>query len=159
MWNLSRLQENDVNELYATLFEENAEALKKTLQLLLDDEATERSPIDELTDQLNQYIYEALDLALGTKPAKPKHWKWFWTSELEQMAKQRERCYQQWRRSIGINRGLKWEVLQQAGSMTQTCYQGLTTTSLSQFLHLAGKELLQSYQGYQANASSSPNVG
>lgn len=114
MWNLSRLQENDVEQLYVTRFEENAEALKNTLQLLLDDEATERPPIDELTEQLNQYIYEALDLALGTKPARPKHWKWFWTRELEQMAKQRERCYQQWRRSIGINRGLKWELLQQA---------------------------------------------
>jgi hypothetical protein len=30
------------------------------------------------------------------------------------MAKQRERCYQQWRRSIGKKRGHKWELLQQA---------------------------------------------
>ncbi|CAO3664058.1 unnamed protein product [Umbelopsis vinacea] len=84
-------QKNDVEQLYVTRFEENAEALKNTLQLLLDDEANERPLIDELTEQLNHYIYEALDLALGTKPARPKHWK----------------C-------IGKKRGHKWELLQQA---------------------------------------------
>jgi hypothetical protein len=104
-WILSRLNEEDVEKLYVARFEYRAEPLLLPLQTLVEA-TTRRTDIDDLTTQLNQCIYDALDAALGTKPARRKHWKWFWTVELEQLALFREKCYQRWRRSTGLDRGI-----------------------------------------------------
>ncbi|KAG2171679.1 hypothetical protein INT43_008059 [Umbelopsis isabellina] len=106
-WNLSRLSEEDVEKIYAARFEERAEPLLMALQDLLEDQTPERPDIDALTTELNQCIYDALDTALGTKPTRHKYWKWFWTMKLQQLAEFREFCYQRWRRSTGLDRGLR----------------------------------------------------
>jgi hypothetical protein len=113
-WNLSRLSEEDVEKLYVARFEERAEPLLHILQTLIEEPLPTRPDIDAMTTELNQCIYDAMDTALGTKPARPKHWKWFWTMELQQLADFRELCYQRWRRSTGLNRGIRWTEHQQA---------------------------------------------
>lgn len=66
-------------------------------------------PIDDLTTDLNNAIYDSLDKTLGRKGNKAySRLKWFWTPELDQAVKRREHFYTKWRRALTAPNKLKW---------------------------------------------------
>ena len=114
LWNLSRLDEEGPRELYIASFNSKAEPLLAHLQAIMESPPPESPNIDEMADQLNDNVYHALTLALGTRTPRPHHWKWFWTPDLQSKAKYRDHCFRRWRRAHGIERPDLWELYQTA---------------------------------------------
>lgn len=108
LWNLSRLMEDDVRELYQSTFATCTADLTTQLHDIHSSSPPTRPPIDDINDQLNTAIYTALDRSVGSRQTRPKHWKKFWTKDLQDLADARERCYKRWRRAIGLDKVTWW---------------------------------------------------
>lgn len=109
LWNLSRLREPEIRELYQSTFATQTAELKTQLEELRSSPPTTRPPIDNINDQLNTVIYTALDKSVTPRQPRPKYWKKFWTKDLQDLAEARERCYKRWRRAIGIDKVQWWQ--------------------------------------------------
>jgi hypothetical protein len=104
-WNLSRLQEKDVLELYQNTLSDNLVSLHTHLQHDLRHPQSSPPNIDLYTDQLNHAIYAALDKSLGSKPPKARNGNsWFWTNHLQQLVDRREHLFKQLRHTPGLQR-------------------------------------------------------
>jgi hypothetical protein len=112
LWNLSRLAEEEPRQLYIDTFISKARPLLTQLHSLTDSPPVERSDIDDLTDQLNQTIYDSLSTTLGARVARPKHWKWFWNKDLQTKSHYRDNCFRRWKRSHGIEAPELWDIHQ-----------------------------------------------
>ena len=55
--------------------------------------------IEQMGHDILAAIYDALDLSVTRSTARPKNWKWFWTTALQEKADQREEAYRRWRQS------------------------------------------------------------
>lgn len=108
IWRLSRLKNSNIQEQYAQRFASNIQALRQKLAILLTIEDIQTSQIDDLSDELYEAIYEALDTSVGPKATPPKEAKWFWTPALQAAVKNREFCYRKWRRSVGTGKMIWW---------------------------------------------------
>lgn len=104
MWNLSKLQELDIAELYETIFAASSESLLERMHDLVDHPPPSAPNIDQLADPLNELIYDALSRSVGDRSPRPKHWKWFWTEALAAAAAYRDTCYRKWRRAVGVEK-------------------------------------------------------
>ncbi|KAG1443387.1 hypothetical protein G6F55_012690 [Rhizopus delemar] len=104
LWNLSRLKEPEVQQLYVSTFCSLSAALLDQLQQLCSSPPSTRPPIDHLNDELNAAIYSALDKSVGSRTSRPKQWKRFWTSQLQALADRRDWLYRKWRWSLGIDK-------------------------------------------------------
>ncbi|KAG2178938.1 hypothetical protein INT43_001785, partial [Umbelopsis isabellina] len=109
MWNLSRLQEDEVSALYVRAFSSASQALRVRLLAHLDQPQLGRPDIDGLAEELNELIYSALSRSVGDKKPRPKHWKWFWTPALMDAAAARDYCYRRWNRAVGLDKIPWWE--------------------------------------------------
>jgi hypothetical protein len=109
MWNLSRLQEEEVCDLYVRAFSCASQALRDRLLAHVDQPQLGRPNIDQLTDELNELIYSTLSQSVGDKKPRPKHWKWFWTPALIEAAAVRDYYYRRWNRAIGLDKVPWWE--------------------------------------------------
>jgi hypothetical protein len=103
-WKLQRLEENDIKTKYVSTFHELSAPLIDQLTTILSAPPTNsytcanaRADIDDIATALTTHIYTALDQSATPSPVRPKHWKWFWTSDLQQLADHRQQCYTQWR--------------------------------------------------------------
>ncbi|CAO3659212.1 unnamed protein product [Rhizopus stolonifer] len=74
LWNLSRLQELDVRQLYVAQFQSLVSPLVETLSSIKSSPPTSQPPIDAFNDTLNEAIYSALDKTVGPRPNRPAHW-------------------------------------------------------------------------------------
>ncbi|KAG1090391.1 hypothetical protein G6F40_013138 [Rhizopus arrhizus] len=114
LWNLSRLKEPEVLKLYVSTFGSLSAALLDQLQQLCASPPSTRPPIDHLNDELNAAIYSALDKSVGSRVSRSKHWKKFWTSQLQALADRRDWLYRKWRWSLGIDKAYWWGLHQEA---------------------------------------------
>lgn len=72
MWNLSRLQEPEVRDLYCDTFTSLSAPLLQDLSSIQSAAPTTQPPIDDLNGRLNDIVYKALDTAVGSRQARPK---------------------------------------------------------------------------------------
>ncbi|KAI9011848.1 hypothetical protein CLU79DRAFT_806011 [Phycomyces nitens] len=114
LWNLSRLKEPDVLQLYTDSLILNATPLLNTLQDIVQNPPSSPPPIDALTNDFNTLIYDSLSSSIGTRPHRPSKWKKFWTPALQAAADHRDGCYKQWRRACGIDKINWWSRHQHA---------------------------------------------
>jgi hypothetical protein len=112
LWNLSRLNEPDVCDLFVARFSSLSAPLLDKLQQFTN--VTSCPPIDSLNGELNDAIFSALDQSVGSRVSRPKHWKKFWTSALQAAADLRESYYRKWRRASGIDKIYWWNKHQEA---------------------------------------------
>ncbi|CDS14377.1 hypothetical protein LRAMOSA06546 [Lichtheimia ramosa] len=99
-WKLQRLEDPEVKQLYVDKFTETASTLVDTINTYLDNNAPQvpsQQVLDNLNNQLLKAITDALDSSVTRGRMRPKHWKWFWTDELERLAKKREVAFRAWR--------------------------------------------------------------
>jgi hypothetical protein len=109
LWNLSRLAEPGLVDLYRQTFFSSTSSLSQHLEELIQHPPPTRPPIDDIATSLTDLITSALDQAVGNRPHRPKHWQWFWTADLQQRAHYREHCYRKWRRTVGIEKAEWWQ--------------------------------------------------
>lgn len=143
-WNLSRLQENDVCELYATTVANNMISLHTKIQLLLRQPPSTIPDIDELCTQFTNNIHHALDTALGTRSPKPKDKNaWFWTPHLQDLVDKREKYFKKLKHTYGLSRIPLLNLYQQAKQQLKLAIKARRRTTWREFLdHL-------SHQDYQ----------
>jgi hypothetical protein len=77
MWNLSQLQEVEPSELYESIFADSRASARAVYVNSLIAPPTSRSNIEQLADELNELIYDALTRYVGDRSPRPKHRKWF----------------------------------------------------------------------------------
>ena len=119
MWQLSKLKESDVANLYKNDFVSQTESLLSDLQseveLITDrPELCIQPDFDFLNERLCNAVYRALDWSVGVRPSRPKHWHKYWTSALQKSAEYRDHCYKKWRHSSVVDKLLWWQKHQQA---------------------------------------------
>lgn len=109
LWNLSRLQEKEVADLYVRTFSSASQDLRARILTQLNQPELGRPDIDRLAEELNELIYAALSRSVGDKQPRPKHWKWFWTPALMNAAAARDYFYRRWHRAPGLDKIPWWE--------------------------------------------------
>ena len=114
IWHLSRLNEAPVQNLYASTFSQAAVPLQSQIQSLIENPPYTLPPIDAITDELNRFIYDSLDTAVGSRCPRPDKWKPFWNPTLQEAADHRELTYKRWRRAVGLDKVPWWERYQSA---------------------------------------------
>ena len=120
LWHLSRLQEEPSRDLYIHQFKNNSQDLLGRLREIAENPPPQQPPIDDLSTELTEYIYQSLTSSIGNRQHRPKEWKWFWTPQLEEAAKLRDRLYRRWRRAVGLDKVEWWERHQQAHAEFRT---------------------------------------
>ena len=112
-WNLSKLKEPEIDELYCDHFEKNTQYLVDSLarhftvtQHVRPEAA--KPDLDVINGQLCEAIYTALDSSVGSKPKKAPHHKKYWTDEIQQAAKTRAKRYKEWRQNLGFDKLVSW---------------------------------------------------
>ncbi|GAN11383.1 RNA-directed DNA polymerase from mobile element jockey-like [Mucor ambiguus] len=63
--------------------------------------------IEEIGKQINDAIYFSLDTSVTKSSLRPKHWKWFWTQELEDLAEEKKTQHIKWRKSLRYHDDLR----------------------------------------------------
>ncbi|KAG1436829.1 hypothetical protein G6F56_013389 [Rhizopus delemar] len=58
---------------------------------------------------LTSIIHSCLDDSVGRKQPRGPSNAWFWTSDLQKLFDRRELYRRQWKRAVGINKGLRWQ--------------------------------------------------
>lgn len=115
IWNLSRLRESEVRDLYVDSFSAQVAPLRDHLQVLVESPPASCPPIDALNDTLLESIYTSLDRSVGQRTHRPSStWKRFWSLDLQALADKRDSCYRRWRRSEGLDKIGWWDLHQQA---------------------------------------------
>lgn len=132
-WKLSKLSKIKPLFLYQTLFRTSIVPLVDTLSGLVSAPPLIRPDIDALNDSLNQCLYESLDGSIGVKTGRPGHWKKFWTQEIEDAARQRDRLYSKWRHSLGIVKVKNWAVYKNAHQKFRSLIQAAKRRSWKKF--------------------------
>jgi hypothetical protein len=112
-WQLSKLFEPDVCNLYCQAFDHSIEPLLTTLEHHIDmldhNRNTGSKPdFEQINTSLCDSIYSSLDSSIGKRPARPAQWKKYWTPALQQAASWRNECYSKWRRSYGLDKVSCW---------------------------------------------------
>ncbi|KAJ1966871.1 hypothetical protein IWQ62_002200, partial [Dispira parvispora] len=107
-WNLSRLKEPDVCDLFYHKFASLAFSLVQDLRALVSSPPRSRPDIDAINQRLNDAIYTALDQSVGARAQRPAHWKKFWTPDLQEAADRRERYYRRWKHSRSAMDKIYW---------------------------------------------------
>ncbi|KAG0162961.1 hypothetical protein DFQ30_000965, partial [Apophysomyces sp. BC1015] len=107
--------------------------LQRQLQHFLLEEPQQHPPINDLSDMLNQSLYQALDNSIGTKATPPKSAKWFWTPALQDAVNRREHCYRKWRRAAGTAKISWWIAHQEARARLRLAVRARRNTTWRNF--------------------------
>ncbi|KAI8635965.1 Endonuclease/exonuclease/phosphatase [Parasitella parasitica] len=104
-WKLKRLDDLDVYELYIDTFTQQSQSIIRTIT----DIQTLQSytQIEEIGKQINDAIYFSLDTSVTKSSLRPKHWQWFWTQELEDLAEEKKTHHIRWRKSLRYHDDLR----------------------------------------------------
>lgn len=134
LWNLTKLLEPKVSELYTRHFVQNAKELFDSLdytrqQLRQCPEHAEKPDMDALNDTLCSAIYSALDNTVGNRKPRPATWHKYWTPALQAVAAIRNNCYRRWRNANGVDKVFCWIKYQVAKK--NLCRDILTAKRLS----------------------------
>ena len=132
-WKLSKLGKVKPLGLYQCLFRSSVAPLVVTLSGLVSAPPKTRPDIDALNDSLNQCLYEALDGSVGIKTGRPGHWKKFWTPEIEDAARSRDRLYSKWRHSFGFDKVSCWIHYKEAHHRFRSLVQAAKRRSWQKF--------------------------
>ena len=132
-WKLSKLGKIKPLSLYQTLFRSSVAPLVDTLSGLVSAPPSIRPDIDTLNDSLNHCLYDSLDGSIGVKTGRPGHWKKFWTPEIEDAARSRDRLYSKWRHSTGIVKINNWAVYKHAHHQFRSLVQAAKRRSWKKF--------------------------
>lgn len=98
-WKLQRLEEREVKELYITQFESKASEIMIDMEELATQERVDTQALESIGSRIEESIHTALDNSVTRGEMRPKHWRWFWTEELQGLADRREQQYRRWRNS------------------------------------------------------------
>lgn len=102
--------------------------------LFQDFSASEQQQyLDDMHVELTSIIYDALDSSIGKKEPRDRDWKWFWTQDLEDATKKREKIYKKWHRARNINKALYWDQLQEAAEVVRRLIQSSRNKYFRQF--------------------------
>ncbi|CAO3588293.1 unnamed protein product [Absidia cylindrospora] len=101
---MQRLQEQEIHELYVSTFNEASIPILHRLKSIVDSPSSTtytydqaQRDIDDIAAEITNTIYAALDDSATPSLIRPKHWKWFWTASLQDLATKRQQCYTKWR--------------------------------------------------------------
>ncbi|KAG2192063.1 hypothetical protein INT47_006506 [Mucor saturninus] len=109
LWNLSRLGEDGPKALFQSKFVSLVAPLVDSLTDLVSNPPLVCPDIDGLNQNLNDRLYQALDSSVGVKkPNSGKKWKVFWSNEMQEAARERDRCFGRWRHSRGVDKAYWW---------------------------------------------------
>jgi hypothetical protein len=104
-WKLKRLEEIDVYKLYIETFEQQSQSI---IQTITDIHTLQSyTQIEKIGKQINDAIYFSLDNSVTKTEIRPKHWKWFWTQELEDLAAEKTKKHIQWRKALRHHNDLR----------------------------------------------------
>lgn len=98
-WKLQRLEEREVKDLYIAQFESRASQILNDMMELAAQERVDTQAIESIGTKIEESIHTALDNSVTRGKMRPKHWRWFWTEELQGLADRREQAYRRWRNS------------------------------------------------------------
>ena len=132
-WKLSKLGKVKPLGLYRCLFRSSIAPLVVTLSGLVSAPPETRPNIDALNDSLNQCLYEALDGSIGVKTGRPGHWKKYWTLEIEDAARARNRLYSKWRHAFGFDKVSCWVRYKDAHRQFRSLVQAAKRRSWKKF--------------------------
>ncbi|KAI8071362.1 Endonuclease/exonuclease/phosphatase [Gongronella butleri] len=101
LWQLDRLDDEDVLAQYVDTFAANLDPFLEDASATrqLQDRHAATASIDALGTRLTQAIHDALDASVMPTTPRPKHWKWFWTPHLQNLADARQHAFVQWKRA------------------------------------------------------------
>lgn len=152
LWKIKKLEINTDNQHIREHYQQLISIATQPIIQELDDymnDIQEDAPaiedpehfVDRIDERLTNTIYEALDASVGAKQPRPKHWKWFFTEEIQGKIQERERHYRRWRNSIGLNKAHHWRNHQQAAEAVRSLIQQAKNTHFRQFCNkLASNE-------------------
>lgn len=115
-WKLQRLEEREVKELYITQFESHATEIITEVEELKTQERVDTQALELIGTKIEESIHLALDNSVTRGELRPKHWRWFWTEEIQGLADRREHHYRRWRNSRRgtLTRAAAWRDYEQA---------------------------------------------
>lgn len=105
-WKLQRLEDPEIRRLYVDKFTTAVSTLEEDITTYLENTAPQvpsQQVMDAMNDKLVQAITDALDTSVTRGSMRPKHWKWFWTEELERLACIREEKFRAWHHARNDN--------------------------------------------------------
>ncbi|KAG1314457.1 hypothetical protein G6F62_013920 [Rhizopus arrhizus] len=65
--------------------------------------------MDLLANELTSIIHSCLDDSVGQKKPRGSGNAWFWTDDLQALFDRREQARRKWKRTVGINKVLRWQ--------------------------------------------------
>lgn len=133
-WKLSKLQKQQHSTKYEAELKTLIQPLHDTLLSLVEDTPLVRPNIDELNECLNSAIYTALDSSIGAKGDRPGHWNKYWTQEIEDAARERDKRYSRWRHApAGFGKIESWAEYKQAQRKFRSLVQAAKRRSWNAF--------------------------
>ncbi|KAI7856383.1 hypothetical protein BDC45DRAFT_567419 [Circinella umbellata] len=110
MWHLQKLKDPEIRQNYITNFTSSLQPLQQAITHHVEnDNTTTLNTVEDFTSQLDNIIYDTLDITVGRKTrAAINRLKWFWTPELEQAKDNHESYYKKWRRALHPAMKVKW---------------------------------------------------
>ena len=133
LWNLSKLHKDGPRSKYYHQLRQLLSPLQATLLDLVDNPPSARPDIDALNDTFNDCLFTALDGSIGVKTGRPGYWKKFWTQEIEDAARERDRRYRRWRHSSGIDKIDRWGLYMEAKRKFRSLVQAAKRRSWKAF--------------------------
>jgi hypothetical protein len=113
-WRLQRLQDPDILDLYIKTLQREIQQYSQLIQDALQSNSMTPQLIETLSESLVQAIYKALDMTVGAREPRPKHWKWFWNQDLQDRATQRQLLYTRWHQATIETKATKWQAYSKA---------------------------------------------
>ncbi|KAG2192064.1 hypothetical protein INT47_006507 [Mucor saturninus] len=104
LWNLNRLKKPAYLQKYRESIKEKIAPLTTKLENWVSSPTLLCPSLDLFNESFNACVYDSLYLSVGNTPSRPSYWHKYWTTELQEAAESRDRCYKRWRRSIGIDK-------------------------------------------------------
>ncbi|OAD67599.1 hypothetical protein PHYBLDRAFT_173933 [Phycomyces blakesleeanus NRRL 1555(-)] len=106
LWNLSKLAQPDTLKIYIDTASGSLDNLTEQFSAFLSSSSP--PPVDSLCSAFAQAIYDALDTAVGRRTPRTMQKYWFWSVDLQEAMDLRERSYQRWRHSSGLQKAICW---------------------------------------------------
>ena len=132
-WKLSKLTKEQPLGLLRESFRSSVAPLVDTLSGLVSGSPGARPDIDALNDSLNHCLYKSLDSSLGVKSGRPGYWKKYWTDEIQEAARERDRRYSRWRYALGYTKIECWLLYKQAHQRFRSLVQAAKRRSWRKF--------------------------
>ncbi|KAG2193076.1 hypothetical protein INT47_008901 [Mucor saturninus] len=133
LWNLNRLKKPAYLQKYRESIKEKIAPLTTKLENWVSSPPLLCPSLDLFNESFNACVYDSLDLSVGNTPSRPSYWHKYWTTELQEAAENRDRCYKRWRRSIGIDKVHWWNQHDEANKLFRKKIQRIKRESWNEF--------------------------